>query len=78
VAVNVADGVRSYDLDIYLNGASAATVALASGNTSAQSVALAVAVVAGDIISAYMIKTAGAGTSTFEEIYAIVEETVDT
>jgi len=68
--------VRSYNLDIYLNGVSAATVALASPNTGASSVALSVAVIVGDIVSAYMILTAGAGASTFQQIYAIVEETV--
>ena len=72
VQVNVADAIRSYDLDIYVNGASVATLTLAVG-LGADTTALAVAVAVGDVITAYMIKTAGAGASTFDEIHALVE-----
>ena len=72
VAVN-AVSANTYDLQIRVNGVTAATVTLAAGNTSAQSIALAVAVVAGDIISAFMVRTAGAGGSAFNEEHITVE-----
>jgi len=69
----VADGIRSYNLDIYVNGASVATLALAAGSIGVSTTAFAVAVVANDVITAYMIKTAGVGASTFDEVQALVE-----
>jgi len=68
-----ADGVRSYNLDIYVNGVSVATLALAAGSIGASTAALAVAVAANDVVTAYMVKTAGAGASSFDEIQALVE-----
>lgn len=72
IAVN-AVSANTYDLQIRVNGVSAAVVTLAAGLTSAQTIALSIAVVAGDIITAFMVRTAGAGGSTFNEEHAVVE-----
>jgi hypothetical protein len=71
---NVGDAVRSYNLEIRLNGVAAATLAFpAGGGDSQATTALAVAVVAGDIVTAFMLLTAGAGASTFTTEEALVE-----
>lgn len=75
IQVNVLDAARAYNLEIRVNGVAAATVPLPIGATGAQSTALAVAVAAGSSITAFMIRTAGAGGSTFAEEYAAVEVT---
>jgi hypothetical protein len=72
IAVN-AVSANTYDLQIRVNGVSAAVVTLAAGQTSAQTIALAVAVAVGDIITTFMVRTAGAGGSTFNEEHATVE-----
>lgn len=74
IAVNVAS-LNSYDLDIRINGASVATVALAAGATQNSSVALSVAVAVGDILAAFMVRTTGSGGSGFSEQAAAVEIT---
>lgn len=75
IAVNVASA-NAYDLQIRVNGVSVATVALAAGLTSASSVVLTAAVVVGDIVTTFLVRTAGAGASGFAEEYAVVEITV--
>lgn len=74
IAVNVASA-NSYNLDVRINGSSVATLALAAGATSNSTVALSVAVVVGDILTAFMVRTAGSGGSTFSEQSAAVEVT---
>lgn len=73
IQVNVADGARAYNLEIRVNGVAAATLALALGTTGNSTTALSVAVVAGDFITAFMVRTAGAGGSTFTETQGVVE-----
>ena len=76
VRVNAADGARTYQLQVFVNGVlSTAVLTLASGSTSASTTALALAVAAGDIITAFMVRTAGAGASTFGDEEALVELT---
>jgi hypothetical protein len=76
VRVNAADGARTYQLQVFVNGVlSTAVLTLASGSTSASTTALALAVAAGDIITAFMVRTAGAGASTFGDEAALVELT---
>ncbi len=75
IQVNVADGARSYNLDIRVNGVSVATLALPAGSSGAHTAALAVAVAAGDVITAFMVRTAGAGPSAFGEEHSVVEVT---
>ena len=72
VAVN-AVSANTYDLQIRVNGVTSATVTLAAGTTSAQSIALTLSVAVGDIITAFMVRTAGAGGSTFNEEHVVVE-----
>ena len=72
IAVN-ATSANSYDLDIRINGSSVATLALAAGNTGASSVALSVAVSVGDVLTAFMVRTAGSGGSGFTEQSAAIE-----
>lgn len=75
IQVNVVDNARAYDLDIRVNGVSVATLALPILTLGAHTVALAVAVAAGDLITAFMVLTAGVGASTFVEEHAMVEVT---
>jgi hypothetical protein len=76
VAVDVPDGTRSYNLDIRVNGVSAATLALPSGSISESTTTLAAAVNVGDIVTAFLVRTTGTGLSTFQESHAVVEVTV--
>lgn len=76
IQVDAADGARSYNYDIRVNGVSVATIALPSGSTGASSVALAVPVVVGDVVTTFMVRTAGVGASTFGEEHGIVEISV--
>ncbi len=75
IQVNASDAVRSYDLRIRVNGAVAGILVLPAGSSGAQTAALAIAVVAGDIISAIMVRIAGAGGSTFTDELATIEVT---
>lgn len=74
---NVGDAVRSYELRVFLNGVlSAAVLAFpAGGGTSQATTVLLVPVVAGDIVTAFLVRTAGAGASTFVDEEALVEIT---
>lgn len=74
IRVNVTS-TNSYNLDIRLNGVSVATVALAAGSLGASSVALSAAVAVGDVLAAFMVRTAGSGASTFTEQAAAIEIT---
>lgn len=73
IQVDVADAANSYDLEIRVNGVAAATVPLPSGSAGASSVALAAAVVVGDVVTAFMVRTAGASGSDFTEEHAVIE-----
>lgn len=74
VVVNTGDGTRTFKLSIQINGVEVALVTLPTSTTSAQSVVLAGAYSAGDLLRVAMIKTAGGGgSSTFQDITALVE-----
>ena len=73
VDVDAIDGTRNYNLTIYKNGASVATLNLPISTLGVYTAALNVAVVAGDKITAAMILAGGLGASTFKEIHALVE-----
>jgi hypothetical protein len=76
VRVNVLDAARTFQLQVFVNGVlSTAVLTLASGSTSALTIALALAVAAGDIITAFVVRTVGAGASTFGNEEALVEIT---
>lgn len=72
----MADATNDYNLEIRVNGISVATVPLPSGSAGASSVALAAAVVIGDIVTAFMVRTAGADVSDFTEEHAVIEISV--
>jgi hypothetical protein len=76
IQVDVVDVTRSYNLEIRVNGVAAATLALPAGSIGASTVALAVAVAVGDVVTAFMVKTIGVGASTFGEEHAVIEITV--
>jgi len=76
IQVDTADAVRTFNFEIRRNAITVAIVALPLATTGNQSIAFSVPVVATDIITAFMIKTAGAGASTFGQIYGTVEITV--
>lgn len=75
IQVNVVDAVRAYKLSIRVNGIEVALVALPVGTIGASTAALAAAVVVGDVITAFMVRTAGAGVSSFSDQHAMVEVT---
>lgn len=73
VQVDAADATRSYNLSIRINGSQVATIALAATNTGAHSTALNQAYVAGDRIEVALIRSAGAGSSTFDDTLVLIE-----
>jgi hypothetical protein len=76
IQVNVNDAGRTYDLEIRVNGSPVATVTLPAGpNAGAHDTTLAVPVVAGDHVQAFMVRTAGGGMSSFTSEHATVEIT---
>ena len=76
IEVGVIDAGNTYDLQIRLNGAPVQTVTLAAGTLGAQAVFGApTAVVAGDLVTAFMVRTAGVGASAFSDMQAVVEVT---
>lgn len=75
IQVNAADATRTYNLEVRVNGISVATVTLATTTTGNHSAALSAAFVAGDLITAFLVRTAGAGASTFTSESALVEVT---
>lgn len=75
IQVDVVDNARAYNFEIRKNGVAVATLALPIITLGAHTVALAVAFVAGDLITAFMVRTAGVGASTFSSEHALVEAT---
>ena len=73
IQVDVVDASRAYQLEVWKNGASVATVALAASTLGNVRSDIAVAVSAGDLISTFMVQTAGNGASTFSNLHAMVE-----
>lgn len=66
---------NGYDLDMRVNGVSAATLPLAAGTLGNSTVAPSVPVSANDILTAFLVRTSGSGGSTFNEMLAVVEVT---
>lgn len=75
IQVNVVDNVRTYDLDMRINGVSVVTLALPISTLGAHTAALAVAFAAGDLLTVFLVRTGGAGASTFADEQALVEVT---
>lgn len=73
--VNLVDASRTYNLDIFVNGVSATTVALPISTLGVSSVALSVAVAVGDVVSAFLVRTSSTGGSTFNEMTSVIEVT---
>lgn len=73
--VNVIDAARDYNLVLYINGAQAATLALPLNTIGVHTALLAVAAAAGDSVTVALVRTAGAGVSTFMSAHATVEVT---
>src|SRR3990172_9564453 len=74
IQVDVADGTRTYNLEVRKNGVAVVTLALVG--TGANVSGLSVSFVAGDVLTTFMVKTAGAGLSTFSQETAVVEVAV--
>ena len=72
IAVDVADGSNNYTLEIRRGGAAIVTLTL-NGVTSNRNSALSVAVLAGDILTAFLIRTSGVGASAFSEEHVVLE-----
>ena len=77
IQVNAADGARTYQLQIRVNGVTVATLTLVSGTTGNDTCTspISAAVVCGDVITAFLVRTAGVGGSTFTAESALVEVT---
>lgn len=75
IQVDVVDASRAYQLEVHKNGASVATVALAVSTLGNARSDISVAVAAGDLISTFVVQTAGSGASTFSNLHAMVEVT---
>lgn len=73
IQVDVVDASRAYQLEVHKNGGSVATVALAVSTLGNARSDLAVAVAVGDLISTFVVQTAGSGASTFSNLHAMVE-----
>lgn len=73
--VDVVDAARTYNLDIRVNAVSVATLALPLSTLGVSTVALAVAVAVGAVVTAFLVRTAGSGGSTFAEMLSVVEVT---
>jgi hypothetical protein len=75
IQVNTPDASRAYNLEIRINGSNVATLALAINSTGAHSTSLAIAVNAGDVLTAFLMRTSGSSASTFTNETAVVEVT---
>lgn len=77
IQVNAADGARTYNLSIRVNGVEVATLTLVSGTTGNDTciVHLAAPVVCGDVVTAFLVRTAGVGGSTFTAESAMISVT---
>lgn len=75
ISVDDADAGNDYDFEILVNGSVVETIALLSGANSAVSSVLSSSVVAGDEISARLVRTAGTGKSDFDNITATIHVT---
>lgn len=75
IQVDAADGARTFNLEIRVNGVTVATLTLVSGTTGNDTctVPISAAVVCGDVITAFLVRTAGVGASTFANEAALVE-----
>jgi hypothetical protein len=74
IQVGAVDAGNAYNLEIRVNGATVQTVALAAGILGNQAVfAVPTAVAAGDLLTAFMVRTAGGGASSFSDMQAVVE-----
>jgi hypothetical protein len=72
IGVSNSPSANDYNLEIRVNGVTVATVALVAGQVKAFA-NLSVAVVAGDVVTAFMVRTSGSGGSTFNNQQAIVQ-----
>lgn len=73
--VDVVDATRTYKLSIRVGGVEVALIVLPVSTLGVHSIALAVAFVAGAVITSFVVRTAGAGASTFGDQHAMVELT---
>jgi len=72
IQVDAADSSRAYNLSIRVNGVEVATLALPAGAAGASRTDLSIPVAANDLLTAFLVKTSGAGISTFTRQYATV------
>jgi hypothetical protein len=70
--VNTIDA-DDFELEIRVNGLTVATLALPAGTTVATTSALNAPVAVGDIVTAFLFRTAGSGASTFSDEQATIE-----
>jgi len=73
IQVDVVDASRTFDLQIHQNGGSVATVSLPLSTLGASRSDLNIAVAVGDLMQAFVVRTAGVGASTFANILGMIE-----
>lgn len=76
IQVNVIDAVRDYELQARVNGVTVATLPLPASTLGAEALVGPFAIAAGDRVTAFVVLTAGAGDSTFDDINAQVEVSI--
>lgn len=68
--VNVIDVARTFNLSIRVNGVEQATLALGLSLLGAENVAMNVPLLAGNLITVFMVRTLGVQASTFSQMRA--------
>ena len=77
IQVDALDATRSFTLSVRLNGAEVQTLTLPVSTLGVDGTfGVPTAVVAGDIITVFMVRASGGGASTFDEESAAVEVTL--
>lgn len=71
--VDTSEASKVYDLSIRLNGTEVETLTLSATTTGNEDTTFSTSYVAGDLISVAMVRTSGSGSSSFDDIVALVE-----
>jgi hypothetical protein len=73
IGVDAADGSRGFQFEVRKNDSIVETLNLNVGNVYASSIAFSTAYVNGDVITAWLLRISGSGTSTFNNESGVIE-----
>jgi hypothetical protein len=68
IQVNVVDALRTYNVSIRVNGIEVATLGLPISSLGSQTASLNIPVLAGDVVTIFMVRASGTGSSTFSQM----------